>query len=101
MSGVAYEIDPELLWPRDLDHRYRIYAVRGPRDEDREVLAATDSPCGIGAALVTLNEDEKEASPRRRLYDLGRIGVLDVMPGGKPSPSGEWLIHPYWRGGRW
>lgn len=95
-----FTLDHDDLWPRDAAHRYRIYAVRGPRDGDLEVLAATDSAGGIGEAIVALNEDEKERSPRRRLYDRGRIGVLDTMPGGKPSAKGEWIILPWDRGGR-
>lgn len=84
----AYDNDD--LWPRDEVHRYRIYAVVG---EERNVLAATDSAAGVGLALVTLHEDQREIG--RRLCDHGRIGVLDVMPGGEPHPRGEWIVPPY------
>jgi hypothetical protein len=78
------------LYPRDLENRYRIYGVVG---REQTILATTDSAQGIGLALVTIHEDQKSIG--RRLADLGRIGVLDVMPNGAPSPTGEWIVTPY------
>lgn len=83
-------IDADGVWPRDLAHRYRLYARVGER---LEVLAAAPDPGGLGQAIVTLHQDAKAAG--RRLCDLGRIGVLDVMPDGEPSPAGEWIV-PLW-----
>lgn len=80
------------LWPRDPEHRYRIYAVVG---DERTVLAAASTPQGVGLALVTLHEDEVLIG--RRLSDLGRIGVLDTMPGGQPGLDGDWIVLPYER----
>lgn len=97
---VPFTIDPDDLWPRDMRHRYRIYAVRGTgTHQEREVIAAAADAGGIGQALVTLNEEQKALGRGRRLYDLGRIGVLDVMPDGLPSPAGEWIVLPWDRGG--
>lgn len=92
-AAVTFEIEHEDLWPRDAEHRYRIYAVRGAGRsyEDREVLCATASPEGIGAALVQLHEDEKAAG--RRLADRGRIGVLDVLGG--DDGKGDWIVLPW------
>lgn len=78
------------LYPRDAEHRYRIYALRGK--DDLEVLATSSTPGGIGMALVTLHEDEKARG--QRLADRGRIGVLDVLAGG---PTGEWILLPWVR----
>lgn len=91
-----FTIDHDDLWPRTPENRYRIYAVKGPGE--MEVIATAEDAGGIGQALVGLNEDEK--SRNRRLYDRGRIGVLDTMPGGNPSPHGEWIVLPWDRGGK-
>lgn len=80
----------EDLWPRTPEFRYRIYAIVGG---DREILATSPTACGVGMALITIHEDQKAIG--RRLADLGRIGVLDVLPGGKQSPRGEWVVQPY------
>lgn len=95
MKRDPFVIADDDLWPRDAEHRYRLYAVRG---EEREVLGATDSAGGIGEMIVALDADEGERG--RKLYDRGRLGILDVLPDGKPSPAGEWLILPWDRGGR-
>lgn len=83
-----YELDD--IYPRDEEHRYRIYAVVG---DHRTVLATADSAGGVGLALVQIHEDQKEIG--RRLSDYGRIGVLDVLPGGEPHATGEWIVQPY------
>lgn len=94
MAGrVTFVIDQDELWPRDEEHRYRIYAIRGAgrHPADREVLCATATAEGIGAALVQLHEDEKAAG--RRLADRGRIGVLDVLGG--DGGAGDWIVLPW------
>lgn len=93
MRGATdFEIEDDVLWPRDPDHRYRLYAIRG---REREVLAAAPDAGGIGQMLVTLNDDEKALGKGRRLYDRGRLGILDVLPDGNPSPAGEWIVLPW------
>lgn len=77
------------LWPRDDEHRYRLYARQGT---ELRVLATSSTAGGIGQAIVTLHEDEKAVG--RRLADRGVIGVLDVMSGGA---RGEWVILPWER----
>lgn len=84
----AFEADD--IYPRDAENRYRIYAVVG---DDRKILATAPDSGGVGAALITIHEDQKSIG--RRLADLGRIGVLDTMPGGNISPRGEWIVQPY------
>lgn len=86
MNGILIDT----IYPRDADHRYRLYAVLG---DERRVLAAAPDAGSLGLMIVTLHEDAKTAG--RRLADEGRIGVLDTMPGGKLSPTGEWVIQPY------
>jgi hypothetical protein len=87
---VTLVIDIDVLYPRCAEERYRLYAVVG---HERRVLATSGTPQGIGLAIVTLHEEARVVG--RRLADEGRIGVLDVMPGGVPSPRGEWIIPPY------
>lgn len=84
--GVAYEIDSDALYPRDPAHRWRIYARRGV---ELDILCATDSPGGIGEALVQLDLDERERG--LRLVDRGAIGVLDAV-------EAYWLLMPWHRG---
>lgn len=86
----GFSIDVDDLWPRDGEHRYRLYAVVG---DDRKVLAAAASLPAIGQAIETLHDDAQQVG--RRLGDEGRIGILDVLPGGKPSPRGEWIVSPF------
>lgn len=80
------------IWPRTPEFRYRLYAVVG---DERALLAAAPDGAGIGVAIVTLNEDQKEIGCT--LSDLGAIGILDVMPNGEPSPTGEWIVNPWQR----
>lgn len=89
-AGLTRPISIEELYPRDEENRYRIYAVIG---DDRTILAtAADGP-SVGMALVTMHEDQQQIN--RTLGDLGRIGVLDTMPGGHPHPAGTWVVNPY------
>jgi hypothetical protein len=83
MKRDPCEIDSDDLWPRDEQHRYRVYGVIG---DDRGVLACAATPGGIGVAIVQLHEDCKAAG--MRLADCGKIGVLDAV-------AGEWLVLPY------
>lgn len=84
-----HEIDVDDLWPRDEEHRYRIYARRG---DELHILAACPTAGGIGEALIAFHEDQKESGAR--LADLGVIGVLDVMT---DRPTGEWVVLPWQR----
>lgn len=92
---VEHEIDSDALWPRDEEHRFRIYAVAG---DNMKVLAATPTAEGIGTALFTLHEDAKQDG--RRLADEGRIGVLDVLAADAHNvhPRGDWIVLPWDRG---
>jgi len=74
------------LWPRDAEHRYRLYVVRGP---EREVLAAAPTMQGIGLAISTIHDDCKQVG--RRLADLGKVGILDAI-------EREWILMPFDRG---
>lgn len=80
------------VWPRDEQHRYRVYSVNGNR---MEVLAAAPDPEGFGLALATIHADERAAGTEG-LRDLGMIGVLDVLDGGPDAP-GNWIIVPFTR----
>lgn len=76
------------VYPRDEEHRYRIYARTG---DGLRVLACAGSPEALGVAIVQLDEDEKERG--LRLVDLGAIGVLDAV-------AGRWIILPWHRNER-
>lgn len=83
---MTYEIPMDTLYPRDAEHRYRVYARRG---KELEVLACAPDAGGVGQILVTFHEDQKREG--RRLADLGVIGVLDVL-------NSEWVVLPWERG---
>lgn len=83
---VAASIDVDDLWPRDADHRYRLYGRRGA---ELDVLAAAPDPGGIGQAIVQIHADQKEAGGT--LGDLGVTGVLDAV-------DGEWIVLPWPKG---
>lgn len=85
MSSIAVDD----IYPRDAEHRYRLYAVIG---DERKLLAAAPAE-GVGTMLLTLHNDYREIG--RRLIDEGRLGILDVMPGGNPHRAGEWVVQPY------
>lgn len=91
------EITNDDLWPRVPEYRYRLVAVSG--QDEMSVLAAAPDAGGLGEAIVQLHEDARETNPDARMYDAGRIGVLDVMPDGEVSPTGEWVILPWPKGG--
>lgn len=82
---MSYVIAIDDLYPRDEAHRWRIYVRRGA---ELDVVAATDSPAGIGEALVHLDLDEREIG--QRLSDRGAVGVLDAV-------ERTWLVSPWHR----
>lgn len=81
-------IPQDTLYPRDAQHRYRLYARVGTR---LTILACAPDPGGIGQALVTLHDDAKAAGSR--LADSGRIGILDVLGG--EDGHGDWVLLPW------
>jgi hypothetical protein len=80
------ELAIDAIYPRDEEHRYRLYARRGRGD--LQVLACASDAASLGLALVTLDEDEAEHG--RHLYDNGAIGVLDVI-------KRRWIVLPWHR----
>lgn len=81
---------------RPPEERYVLYARRG---DDLRELACSETPAGLGSAIVQLHEDGKELDengkakkPRYRLYEEGVIGILD-------SQAHEWIVLPWPRGG--
>lgn len=83
------EIPEDAVYPRDEEHRYRLYARRGRgRNVELDVLACAGSPQALGLAIITLDQDEAERG--RRLVDLGAIGVLDAV-------EHRWIIQPWHR----
>lgn len=88
--AVPHVIPQETLWPRDAEHRYRLYARRG---RELVVLAATPNLEGIGAALGAFHQDAQEVLSDGCLGDYGRIGVLDVRP--DRVGFGEWILNPF------
>lgn len=84
-------IDNDDLWPRDEEHRFRLYARRG---ETLKLLAATPTMAGIGTAIEELDRDAQ--ADGGSINDEGVLGVLDVMAGAK----GRWLVLPWQRGAK-
>lgn len=82
-TDTTFVIDNEDLYPIDEQHRFRIYAVIG---HSLNVLATTDSAGGVGQAIVQIHVDQQSIG--RRLADLGRIGVLDVI-------ERDWVVLPW------
>lgn len=96
----ASALTHDALWPRDEQHRYRLYGRVG---RALTVLAAAPDPGGIGQAIVTLHADAKEAGGS--LGDSGQIGVLDTLPEKVMYDSdghrlGEWIVLPWSRSAR-
>lgn len=85
-KATAYEIETDALWPRDDEHRYRLYGRRG---EDLRVLAAAGTPAGVGEAIFQLHRDAKEAGGT--LGDDGVTGILDAV-------EREWIVVPWPKG---
>lgn len=63
-QGYDFEIDMDALWG---DCRYLLYRLDDDGTPVR--IAGADSPQGVGLALVTIAEEEQDASP---------VGVLDA-----------------------
>lgn len=82
MSEV-YIIEHDAIWPRDEEHRYRLYALL---DNSLNVLAAAPNPGGIGEAIFGFDDDLKEHGDA--LADLGRLGILDVI-------ESRWIVNPF------
>lgn len=82
-------IDHDTIYPRDAEHRYRLY---GRTERNRlMVLAAAPDLEGIGAAIGQLHADMKEAG--LTLGALGATGILDAV-------EREWIVNPFqpWEG---
>lgn len=90
-TTTARDMTTDDVYPRDAENRYRIYALLGLGD--LVILATAPDAGGVGQAILTLHEDQRNAGGT--LGDLGRLGVLDTMPEGKPSRSGEWIVCPF------
>jgi hypothetical protein len=82
-----HEIDSDDLWPRDEEHRFRLYGRLG---DELTVLAAASSPGGIGEAIIQIDLDQREIHPNRCLGDLGATGVLDAV-------ERRWIVSPWHR----
>lgn len=85
-------IDVDDLWPRDEEHRYRLYVRRG--DDELELLGASSTMAGIGVAIEAQHNDCKAVG--RRLADLGVVGILDTLAHDPPA-TGEWIVQPWER----
>lgn len=81
--SAPHVIPAEVYAPRCPKERYRIYSVR---DGHLTLLATTPDAGGIGVALVTLDEDAREAGGQ--LSDQGAIGVNDGL-------ERRWIVDPF------
>lgn len=71
-------------FPRDEQHRYRIYRLRaGANDRERECIAAEPDPQSLGVKLVELGKAGK-------LADCA-VGILDVLG----EPDEKWILRPW------
>jgi hypothetical protein len=84
----GYVISGDALWPRDAEHRFRLYGRRG---RDLDVLAACGDLEAVGVAVGQLHADAKEAGGV--FGDSGAFGLLDAV-------AGEWIISPFRPGER-
>lgn len=84
MTAVL-ELDSDDLWPRDADHRFRLYARKG---DSLDVLAAAPSMAAIGTAIGQLDTDARESG--REFGDAGQVGVLDAV-------ERRWVVKPWAR----
>ncbi len=87
MKATTAELLSDDLWPRDAEHRYRLYGRCGSA---LDVLAACPRMEGIGVAILQLHEDAREGGGE--FGDHGQVGVLDAV-------LGEWVINPFSRPG--
>lgn len=82
-----FTIDHDLIYPRDDDHRFRIYARQGDK---LDVLAVARDASSVGSAIFQLHDDQKENG--ETLGDLGALGVYDAV-------DREWIVLPWHRRG--
>lgn len=76
----AGKLTTDAIWPRDEEHRYRLYAINGAGRALR-VLAAAPDGAGIGTAMVTLAAEGE-------IEQVDRVGVLDAV-------AGSWVVNPW------
>jgi biotin operon repressor len=69
--------------PRDLLHRYRLYAVR--KGNVLDILGATATPAEIGEMIVSMG--------REGLLTNLCIGLLDTY--GTETTTGTWIVNPW------
>lgn len=69
------------------EERYGIYTRSW--EGTLALLATTPDAGGIGVALTTLDEDQRDVSgPGASLNDLGQIGIHDGL-------EGRWIVSPF------
>lgn len=66
--------------------RYKIYRLRAGELQE---IASTDTPGGVGQAIITLAGEDEFAGCC--------LGILDTCPGGVPAVTGKWLVNPFTR----
>jgi hypothetical protein len=72
------------MWPRDEEHRFRLYAARG---EVLRIVAASPDLEGVGSAFARLvAEEEFEAEDS--------VGVMDSLAH-PVERRGTWLVNPF------
>lgn len=72
----------EVVAPRDMLHRHRLYAMRF---DELELVATATTPEDVGVALFTLgNEGE---------FNGSCVGWLDTH--GKEDEKGAWILNPF------
>jgi hypothetical protein len=76
----ANAITSDELWPRDADHRYRLYFLQG--QELGVARAAAPDIAGLGQALQTWHEEGDTPAER------GLVGILDAV-------EGKWVVKPW------
>lgn len=99
MRVVRPVFDWDDLAPRRPEERYRVYRLRGG---ERELLATTPDPGGVGVALCDLRA-------MGMLTADDAVGVMDCAHGdddaaldglGRYTGPGLWVVNPYAQGGR-
>ena len=82
-----FSIPEDAYAPRTEEQRYRVYL----RDDDDLHLVATAPAEALGLAILTQDEDAREAG-YSSLYELGQLGILDAI-------ERRWIVLPWPRGG--
>jgi hypothetical protein len=75
-------LEYELLWPRNEEHRFRIYRLA---DEEPVCIATAPDESSVGLAIVTIAREGQFANCN--------FGLLDTH--GTDEKPGEWLIKPW------